>query len=342
MESTIIEYLKNEEGIDIKKVNEDTKYWLVRAQSGEFFDEFYENDYIGINWNEFSEAGLFSDANKEKIIEDIKEKYPDNKQAPHTFGQIKRFYNSLNIGDVVMVPNKESKFIAFGIIKSNVYNAEVSQTNIDEGYCPFIKRREVEWVKLKSRKSLDPTLFRMMQAHATISDASDYGEYIDRTMYSFYYKGDSSYLVLEVEQENDIPLVQMVGALNAPLELADILIDPTTNKTFSRDELNGKVRVQSAGAIAFISTGAAFPLAILVGVVIVGVIGGKIKFSKTKEKTEGEVSSDGLIDKIINYQNNHHARKMESIEKEIKLAQANLKMKAPNIEVNKDSENNDN
>lgn len=338
MESTIIEYLKNEEGIEIKEISESTNYWLVRAQSGEFFDEFYENDYIGINWNEFSEIDLFSDANKETTIEEIKEKYPENKQAPHTFGQIKRFYDNLKIGDVVMVPNQGSKFIAFGIIKSDVYNVEVSQTDIEEGNCPYIKRREVEWVKLKPRKSLDPTLFRMMQAHATISDASDYAEYIDRTMYSFYYKGDSSYLVLEVEQEGDIPLVQMVGALNAPLELADILVDPTTGRTFSRDELNGKVRVQSVGAIAFISTGTAFALTILVGLFIVGVMGGKIKFSKTAEKIEGEISSEGLIEKIINYQDKKQARKAEGIKLEIELAKENLQLKTPSIEVNNDNE----
>lgn len=328
MSREVLDFLR-ENNIDVTDVPTNRKYWLIRAQSGEFFDEFYENDYVGINWNEFSSENMFSDEKKDETVERIANSYPDNKQPSHTFGQIKRFYEELNIGDVVMVPNKNSRFIAFGLITSEVYAESVSETAIDEGDCPFIKRRSVEWIKLVKRSKLDPVLFRMMQAHATISNATDYQDYIDRTMYSYFCKGNSSYFVLEVDQEDDIPLIDMVEALQAPLDLAKVIENPVTKENYCKDDLVAKFRVQSIGTIAFISTGSAFGLALLLGIAMIAVVGGTIKFSHTGEKSEAEATTEGLLEKILKFKDQNHKQDMEKIEHGLVEGKRKLKMVLP-------------
>ena len=31
--------------------NDDNRFWLIRAEGGKFFDDFVNNDYVGIKYN---------------------------------------------------------------------------------------------------------------------------------------------------------------------------------------------------------------------------------------------------------------------------------------------------
>jgi restriction system protein len=286
--------------IPIVKIETDRNYWLIRTNSGDFFEEFFLGNFIGINWNEFSNPKAFTEENKEATTFKLAETYKDNKQPGHIFGQIKRFFHELKIGDIVMIPSKDSKHIGFGIITSGVYLTKKSQTEIDEGECPYEKRRNVDWVKTVDRKKLDPYLYKMMHTHLTISNANDYADAIDRTMYSFYYKGDKAHLVLNVKQEKDIALIDLLNALKTPLDLVEIIKNPLNpNKDFNKGDLDAKLRVQSPGVIEFVSSGQAFLLVAVLGIVMVGIVGGKFTFKANKERVEGEISSEGLFEKII-------------------------------------------
>lgn len=201
-----------------------------------------------------------------------------------------------------MIPSTNSKHIIFGEITSDVYIDIKSQTELDEGACPYNKKRDVKWLKSVPREKLDPYLYKMMNVHLTISNANDYADAIDRTIHSFYYKGDKAHLVLGVDQQDDIALVDLLDALSAPLELIDYIKNPKEpEQSFSKNDLDAKLRVQSPGIFEFVSTGQAFALAVLLGVVFVGLAGGKVGFRKTEEKIEGELETDGLLDKIFNF-----------------------------------------
>lgn len=315
------EFLK-EFNVPIVEIDVDRSYWLVRTNGGEYFEDFHLGDYIGINWNEYNDANDFSEDNKENTTLRIGQTYTDNKQPGHTFSQINRFFHELKIGDIVMIPSKDSKFIAFGEIDSDVYIEETSQTELDEGACPYNKRRKVKWIKTVARKKLDPYLYRMMNVHLTISNADDYADAIDRTIHSFYFKGDKSHLVLEVNQENDIPLMDLVDALSAPLNLVDYIQNPLQNdQSFNKRDLDAKLRVQSQGVIEFVSSGGAFLVPIIIGIVIVGIVGGKAHFKKTKETTEAGVESDGLLSKLLLFIKHKDEHSLKEKELDAKLLQ---------------------
>lgn len=320
--------------IPIVNVDINRSYWLVRTNGGEYFQDFFLGDFIGINWNEFNNPEDFNDQNKDKTTREIVKNYPDNKQPGHTFSQIKRFFHEIKIGDIVMIPSKDSKHIAFGEVISDVYIVKKSQTEIDEGECPYSKRRNVKWLKTVDRKKLDPFLYRMMNTHLTISNANDYADSIDRTLYSYYFKGDKAHLVLNVKQEKDIPLVDLLDALQAPLDLVGYIKDPINNTTFQKKDLDAKLRLQSPGIIEFVSSGEIFGLSILLGVALVGLAGGKLKFNANKEKIEGEMSTDGLLEKIFKFKKHADDKEAnEQTKKELALIKEKLNNASKNLEI---------
>lgn len=92
MEKEILEWIK-ENNVPIVQVDTNRNYWLVRTNSGMYFQDFLLGDYIGINWNEFNDPEEFTDKNKDRTIEKISKIYKDNKQPGHIFSHIKRFFS---------------------------------------------------------------------------------------------------------------------------------------------------------------------------------------------------------------------------------------------------------
>lgn len=125
--------------IPVVKIDPKRNYWLVRTNAGEYFEEFYLGDFIGINWNEFSDPLDFTDVHKEDTTINIADTYKENKQPGHTYSQIKRFFHEIKIGDIIMIPSKNSKHIGFGEVSSDVFISKNSQTEIDEGECTYEK-----------------------------------------------------------------------------------------------------------------------------------------------------------------------------------------------------------
>ncbi|OKA27490.1 hypothetical protein [Bacillus cereus] len=242
------EELLNSLNIEIENIEEDRKYWLVRTDGGIYYNNFLDGSYISIGWNEFLNK---SDFRNEKANENIKERllkeYPD-KQPGRIYSQIRNFIYEINIGDVVMIPSEKAEEISFGIITSEVYNKEVT----DES---FIKSRKVNWIKHIEKDSLDPYLFKMMQAHQAINKANEYAHYIDRTMYSLYRKGKESFLILPVKRESDIPAYDLSQFLNSLIDTVRLInkFEDQGNSYDLRD-LDIKLNIQSPGFVELVST----------------------------------------------------------------------------------------
>lgn len=301
--------------IPVVQIPVDRGYWLVRTNSGEHFEDFYLGSYIGIGWNDFNNPSDFTNSAKEATQQKIEDSI-DDVQPWRVFTQIQRFFHGIKNGDIVMIPSKNSKYIVFGEVTSDVYFEPIDHENLDEGECPYEKRRRVKWIKNVDRVSLDPYLYKMMQSHFSISDAKDYADAIDRTLHGFYIKGDKSHLILNVNQPNDIALLDLIDALDAPLVAVD-LINEICEETirFDKKDLDAKIRVQSIGIIELVSTGAAMGLVVAVGVLMVFAAGGKVSYSR-KKAGEGENSAsletEGLIEKIIKWKEQSHKQRLET------------------------------
>ena len=301
-------------GIKRPNISVERNYWLVRTSGGVWYDEFSNDNFIGINWNELTEKHCKTDNRTEAEVI-ISNNYPESKQPGKIIKNIIKFYQEIKIGDVVMIPDENSKKINFGIISGeDVYEITVSQTKIDEGYCPFKKRRKVSWKKEVYRNDFSLKLFRMMQSHNTISNANDYADEIDSILNDFYLKGDSIHYKIRVDKEKDLTSKALRDLVNIPWNLADYI-----NSDYNLNELTTTISVQSPGDQKLIGKG---PKAVsyfvglltLLSFSTVVVIGGKVTLNHNGISFE----SPGLLKQFLkddNTKKEDFTRKLEEIEK---------------------------
>lgn len=322
-----LEDLIKEYDIPVVQIDHTRNYWLIRTQSGEYYENFYFENFIAIGWEDFNDIERFRSTEKQIMIGDIEKAYPDYKKPGLIYSQIKRFLFDLSPGDVVMIPSPNSYRISFGIILSEPETVEVKETDIEEGACPFSKRRRVKWLKTVNREELDPYLYKMMHTHLTISNATDYAEVIDRTLHSFYIKKGSAHLVLEVKQEDDIPAVDLINGINNILDIVPLLKNPQDEKIeFNKRDIDLKLRVQSPGVIELISNVAPWTI-FGIGIILTFVVGGKIKGTFTTKKTEVEASSQGLIEKFLKIKKHNDSHQLKELE--LKQTIERLKLQLP-------------
>ncbi|WP_427071271.1 hypothetical protein [Lysinibacillus fusiformis] len=237
--------------IEIKEISESRDYWLVRTNSGEFYEEFSHGNYISIGWNEFlNPSDFINEKASEQMKNRIEEYYPD-KQAGRIYSQIRKFIFDIKVGDVVMIPSKDSEFVNFGIVTSELF-----QHRINGNEDTFVKSKSIEWIKEVERDQLDPYLFKMMQAHQTVNNAEKYARYIDRTMYSLYSKGENSYLILPVKEESNIPAYDLTKFLNSLIETVMSINSITEEASMIYDlrDLDIKLNIQSPGFVELMSS----------------------------------------------------------------------------------------
>ncbi len=87
-------------GIPIIKSNR--RYWFVRTVGGQYREEFVDNKFIGINWNDFSNISLIKkcqddDEHYKMLKEQLSETLDNPKNAGRILGQIIRFVCEMNV-----------------------------------------------------------------------------------------------------------------------------------------------------------------------------------------------------------------------------------------------------
>ena len=299
-------------GIDIPNVPIDRNYWLIRTAGGEWYDEFSNDGFIGINWNELT-INHCESVNRTEAEIIISNYYPESKQPGKIINNIYKFYKQIKSGDLVMIPDQNSKKINFGIVEEDSpYEITVSQTKIDEGYCPFIKRRKITWVKEVYRNHFSLKLFRMMQSHNTISNANDYADEIDSILNDFYLKGDTVHYKIRVNKENDLTYQSLRTLVNIPWDLAKYI-----NSDYNLNDLITTISVQSPGDQKLVGKGKKsvtffVGLSILLSFSSAFIVGGKVSFKDVSFETKG------LLDSLLknnDSKNNELQNKLEEIEK---------------------------
>ncbi|QAS52781.1 hypothetical protein [Halobacillus litoralis] len=337
--------LIKEYDIPIVEIDE-RDYWLVRTQAGEFHEEFYFDNFIAIGWNEFNNMKDFEQPVNEDYMKSlIAKQYKESKQPGLIYNQIKRFFNELSVGDLVMIPTMNSTHISFGRITSPPYIADVNETDIDEGSCPFQKRMDVEWIKTVKRSNLDPYLYKMMHSHHTINKANEYAAFIDRTLHSFYLKNGTAHLVIDIKKKDNLSGLDFfefgTNIINLLPEVEKLgFISEDFNK---RRDVKVKSNVQSPGIVEFIST---VPGAILgIGIILTFVVGGKVNASFTKEETKAGAESKGLFGLFLEYKKQKQDHELEKLKleqnKSMERVNAELPEELKNLPANGEQEDQD-
>jgi restriction system protein len=314
----------------IPSISSERKYWLVRTNSGIYYDNFFHEGFIGIGWNQISEEGVTKPTNI-PLSDLVKERYPDEQRPKYVANQISTFVHEISKGDVVLIPSQNSSYITFGEVTSDVYVdpnfKEIDDISIDEDLyplfdlCIYAKRRSVRWIKTIKRENLDPYLYKLLYSQHTVSNATDYAPFIDRTLNSLFIKGNKAHLILHVTKEKDVLAKDLALLITSVLRTIDQINDLTD---FNDDELNSdnieiKLNVQSPGPIEFIGN---IPEIALFSLILLLVIGGGIKYDPASNSFE--FSLGGLLNQILPFFQNRTEAKRVTLEHERELKRIEL------------------
>lgn len=237
---------------DTNVLDNNRGYWFIRTDSGQYFETYINNNFIGIGWDFITVYDLvnspFGYEVKAKIAKnlgyDLNTKKGKSK-ATSVYNKLNKFRN-LNKGDVVVIPSNSSSQLAFGIIDDNAIYVDQNK-NFS---CEYQKRRRVQWIEVKHMHKLDPKFFQITVSQHAISDIKKYENYIDNVTNSLYYKGDFGHFVLDIKTEGEINV-------NTFLDLVDsiqkLIKDINSNFDLNEDidSSSIKLNLQSPGKIEF-------------------------------------------------------------------------------------------
>lgn len=283
------------EAMHIDYIPSNRNYWFVRTNGGLYFDEFYIDGYIGIEWDEIS-ATDYENLDTLKLL--VEEHYPSESRTGYIASQIDKFVKEFKKDDIIIIPNKNSKIFAIGeLIDDEIYVANeepreglLFEDDFDNQPKFLIKRRRVRWLKTLRRYELDPRLQTFIYAHNTIVNLKPYATYIDRTLSDFYIKGEDAFFTFRVNKISKISLDEMTNLLIFNKDLCNFVNSYFPDEYhISSGEIISKIDVQSKGPVQL--SGPAKKL-LAIGLASTLICGGSVSFSKG----EGfEISSQGII-----------------------------------------------
>lgn len=307
MNKNILEILNK---IDNLETIPDTReYWLIRTQSGKLYDNFIEHNFVAIDHERITLKMLYDfkkkysdDAQlKEQIKKQIEVLYKDEDINPAlAAGQIIKFVYQIKKNDIVIIPSEGSNRISIGVITESVI-PELSQQQLELTGCSYTKRKKVTWIKTIKKHQLDPYLYKMLVSHQAITNANSYSQEIERNIGNFFVKNGEGNLVLSVQKSSDIGAFQLFQTGYYLLNELDSFAKQN-NIQIDLDSIDIKTYLNSPGKIHLKAPKAS--TVFLLAVLFVGINGGGLKI----ETLGLDLSTDGLIRKVIDYQNNNHDR----------------------------------
>lgn len=293
-------------------VSAERNYWRVRTNSGDYYGSYKDNNYVAIEhdaipYSVLAEGRKMYPANSEYIPwlkYKLLERLPDLKNPGIVAGQITRFLWDMKKGDIVIIPSYRSKEFSVGIItETPIYIA--TDRDMDATDCLYPFRRNVEWVKTIDRERLDPYLYKVLFTQNAITSLKPYAELIERSISDFFVSDGVCHLIVEIEKESKIYASELFNLGVGYLNLANT-IAKTEDTDFAGDQIEVKIALDSPGKLHFKAS--SWRTVVLLGIVVIAINGGGLHIGG---KDGFDLSTDGLIKKIIDYKNANQDRKLQ-------------------------------
>ncbi len=300
---------------DFKPIPESKKYWLVRTQGGSYYESFYHHNFIAIGHDQVKISEIQRIANEsgkdQKLIQRnirnyCKDLFNKDDRPGLIANQIFKFVYQVRKGDTVVIPSENSDIIAIGVVNSTPL-LSISPSDVVKTNCPYLKRKSITWIKTINRFRLDPFFYKLFQAHQAINDITPYYEVIERVMGNFFVKNDTANLVLNVATDEPINAKKLFQVGHYLLDYCQSFFE-YYNLPFNVDDVEVKINLNSQGKIQFKTVN--LRSIWLMGILVVALNGGGLKINYGGFNLD--LSSDGLIKKVIDYQNNYYDREVKN------------------------------
>ena len=153
------------------------KVWVVRADRGSETQRCVDGGFIGIGWHEI---GDLSDVADSAMVAEqwLSAAHRDDKASGirATIGNISRFLFDIQVGDWVITPEDDRKWLRYGQVIGD-YRYEASRRD----HCPYRHRRDVLWSANKlARHSLSYALQNTLGGQLTVFRVRHQAEFFER------------------------------------------------------------------------------------------------------------------------------------------------------------------
>lgn len=279
----------SEKELTIYEIPDDTQYWLVRADGGKYYEDFEYSNTISLQDNDltlelFNGPAMLShevrlDYYKKKIAS-VKPEFNPH-QVSIAAKKMLAFINQMKIGDIVIVPSKQTKHFLIGVILSEPYeltdkeleNLQKRGERMNYKASDNKKRRKVKWLNEVSRSKVNSNFFYTLTMHQSIIDVSDTRDYIAPLLSPIYIQDNKLTLCIRVNTSR--------GITSETWQSLYMMINELKN-TKINESIVVKSNVQSPGFIVLTSALTQFiegmPLSLSVLVVIYQLLLGDIEF----------------------------------------------------------------
>lgn len=256
--------------MNIYEVPKERRYWVVRAESGRYYDHFIKNNLIALgHLNVLSlpdtPEGKIFNPNAGELTDSFKLYYQNKKeakkQASSHLAQIKSFTYDMSVGDWVLTVGNNA--IRFGRITSSPYINKNTLTvtygevggngrNVD---MDFNLRREVQWGPKLLRNSLPYGLLRSLKANQTLFCVDSNWEAIYHSIYPAFRFENKLYLSAKITTKEKIKnysitsffkLLNEIEVIGKQFSLGESLddFDEIFEKYIESDELSITTKAQ--------------------------------------------------------------------------------------------------
>ena len=326
--------------LNIQILPDEPNYWLIRTESGTFFDTFKNENYVSIGFDKININDIYNKDEKE-LKEKISELYPECKKPGIILGQLKKFINEVKKGDIIIIPSKNSNKLCVGQAFSDSYQVgnDVKNDEIENDIYTYIKRIDVNWIAEINKNAYDVYIFRLLSSHQGIVSANAYKNFINRMIFPIYYQNGNIHMSFQINKTDEISLIETSNFYEIFCNAID-LYNYLTNSNIEYNGISVKSTVNSPGIIEFFWE---TPI-ILAVVVLFFLCCGKISCKFTPTEKNIELSTEGFLKKILDLIKEFHEKntsdKKMKIEDFKQKSSFVLKSMKANINLNPKKENN--
>ncbi|MBD9338129.1 MAG: hypothetical protein EGP69_09425 [[Ruminococcus] faecis] len=243
---------------EIKEIDSETRFWMIRTKKGYFYDEFIANRFVAVAWNIITKDTVISEQTKGTIANRILTDYPGIKRPTTAINKCVSFINEIKENDIIVIPSEGSRYITFArageyyeekentveVEKTVIDSIENNTVLINEIACPYLKRRHIDIIMTVKSEDLNPNLFRAISNHHGISNLDGYAKNILSTIYNVYtYKNDIN-IVFNVRKTGPISPRLLSGILYG-------VSDYLSKLEIEDEKISTQININSPGPIDF-------------------------------------------------------------------------------------------
>lgn len=306
----------------IPSVKSDRNYWMIRTNGGNYYGDFSTNLYIAIAWDYITLSMLNTEDEDriKRLIESSEKANPstafdtDDDEELASKGKVTSIYNKLHrfvfdlsIGDIVLVPNKNSEKIMIAEIAGNPYedNSYIEKYLNDSpdtelSLCPYSKRRKIKPLKTISKSTMDIYLSKGFNSQHALSSLNEYSSFIDRTLYPIYSKGSELHSTIHAGHPNGLSLRDLSLFIQS-LEKSIDNISEQCGIEATANDIDVKLNFHSPGLIELIgyTTAAGIPIALITFALNNLINGGTFRVSFKRADSSLDFSIESTTDGIM-------------------------------------------